>query len=136
MGLEKFALTAIRHSRCLDPTVCLIVSLPAAGNAKFTLALDRDSSMLSSLLPAASSRYSTLPIGSRMEISPDSSRIVRGLGETMAAGGAGLVIDYGGNRSFSNSFRVRKEKDDSPLTTRHSASTRLSTFLTNLGLRI
>ncbi|RSH86173.1 uncharacterized protein EHS24_004404 [Apiotrichum porosum] len=89
MGLEKFALTAIRHT----------------GNAKFTLALDRDSSMLSSLLPAASSRYSTLPIGSRMEISPDSSRIVRGLGETMAAGGAGLVIDYGGNRSFSNSFR-------------------------------
>lgn len=63
--------------------------------------------MLSSLLPAASKRYSALPIGSRMEISPDSSRIVRGLGQTMAAGGAGLVIDYGGDRSFSNSFRVR-----------------------------
>lgn len=41
-----------------------------------------------------------------MEISPDSSHIVRALGTTMQHGGVGLVVDYGGDQSFSNSFRV------------------------------
>jgi len=82
-------------------------SLPAANNSRFIFAVDRESSLLSNLLPAASTRYSSLPVGSRMEISPDSSHIVRSIGKLMEkGGGVGLVVDYGGDRSFSNSFRV------------------------------
>lgn len=43
-------------------------------------------------------------------MSPDSSRIVRRVGEIMAeGGGAGLIIDYGGDRSSSDSIRGFKK---------------------------
>lgn len=41
-----------------------------------------------------------------MEISPDSSHMIHSLGKVMKNGGVGLVVDYGGDRSFSSSFRV------------------------------
>ncbi|BEI94935.1 uncharacterized protein CcaverHIS019_0705160 [Cutaneotrichosporon cavernicola] len=86
--------------------------LPAANNPRFRLGVDRESSLLASLLPASSARFGRLPIGARVEICPDSSRIMRSVGEAMAeGGGAGLVIDYGSDRSFSNSVRgFRKHK--------------------------
>ncbi|CAK9782262.1 unnamed protein product [Cutaneotrichosporon oleaginosum] len=86
--------------------------LPAAHNARFRLGVDRESSLLSQLLPASSARFGRLPIGSRVEICPDSSRIVRRVGEVMAdGGGAGLIVDYGADRSFSDSVRgFRKHK--------------------------
>lgn len=46
-----------------------------------------------------------------MEIAPDSWQIMRRIGEVLGAegagGGAGLVVDYGGDQSFGSSFRVR-----------------------------
>lgn len=97
--------TATPPSKLACPTLAN-GSLPAANNARFSLGVDRESSLLAQILPAASQRFSKLPIGGRLEISPDSSRIVRRVGEIMAeGGGAGLVIDYGGDKSFSNSIR-------------------------------
>jgi NADH dehydrogenase [ubiquinone] 1 alpha subcomplex assembly factor 7 len=84
--------------------------LPVANNARFSLAVDREQSLLSQLLPAASKRFSALPTGSQMEISPDSSRIVRSAARLMkAGGGAALVVDYGDDRVFANSFRAFRE---------------------------
>lgn len=95
------------HPSKLAPKVLAHHSLPTANNARFSLAVDREPSVLSNILPASSSRFSKLPVGSRLEVSPDSSRIMRQIGEIMAqGGGAGLVIDYGGDRAFSDSIRA------------------------------
>lgn len=56
------------------------------------------------------SRFDRLPIGSRMEISPASWEIARGIGKLVSAskdGGAGLVVDYGDGKGFGRSWRVR-----------------------------
>lgn len=42
-----------------------------------------------------------------MEISQESWKISRKVGELIGKGGAGLYIDYGGPQMFGNSFRVR-----------------------------
>lgn len=46
------------------------------------------------------------------------------MGELISKGGAGLIVDYGGDRSFSSSFRVREKSVQSDL--RPSKSTKLS----------
>lgn len=82
-------------------------SLPAAENAQFSLVVDREPSFISRLLPASSQRFERIPVGSRLEISPESSKAVREMGKLIGNGGAGLVIDYGDDRAFSDSMRVR-----------------------------
>lgn len=55
------------------------------------------------------SRFDRLPVGSRMEISPASWEVVRGLGKLVndgPKGGAGLVVDYGDGKGFGRSWRV------------------------------
>jgi NADH dehydrogenase [ubiquinone] 1 alpha subcomplex assembly factor 7 len=54
------------------------------------------------------SRFDRLPVGSRMEISPASWEIARGVGKALAGdqGGAGLIVDYGGDKAFGRSWRV------------------------------
>lgn len=86
----------------------LTISLPAANNAQFSLAVDREPSLISRLLPASSDRFERIPVGSRLEVSPESSKAVREMGKLIQNGGAGLVIDYGADRAFSDSMRVRQ----------------------------
>lgn len=85
-----------------------------------TLALSREPSTLSSILPATSPRFDKdVPVGGRVEISKDSFETMRMVGQLISgvtsdapeesatgAGGAGLVIDYGADGLSSNSFRV------------------------------
>ncbi|WWC88170.1 uncharacterized protein L201_003075 [Kwoniella dendrophila CBS 6074] len=76
---------------------------------------------LSTVLPATSPRFAKLSKGSRIEVAQDSFKIMRRIGELLgnkgknaasgagaASGGCGVVVDYGGDRSYGQSFRAFK----------------------------
>lgn len=68
-------------------------------------------SAASTLLGLSSSRFQKLPIGSRIEISPAAFKIAYRLGQLVELDadkptGCGLVVDYGGEKAYGNSFRV------------------------------
>lgn len=54
-------------------------------------------------------------MGSRIEVSPASFKIARQIGELLhdettdgsRSAGSALIVDYGGNKVYGNSFRVR-----------------------------
>lgn len=55
-------------------------------------------------------RLENLSTGTRVEISPDSYATAAHCGKLIGSTtGAGLIVDYGDDRFFSNSFRVRFE---------------------------
>ncbi|KLO09764.1 DUF185-domain-containing protein [Schizopora paradoxa] len=70
-----------------------------------------EASLSAKLLASSSPRFSSRPIGSRLEVSPTSFKIARRVAELInsseSTGGSGLIIDYGGNQSFGSSIRVR-----------------------------
>jgi hypothetical protein len=97
-------------------------STPATqANSGLTLAVSREPTTMSQVLPATSDRFASVPVGGRVEISKDSFETMRMVGQLISAandedvsanksggvGGAGLVIDYGTDGFSSNSFRVR-----------------------------
>jgi Putative S-adenosyl-L-methionine-dependent methyltransferase len=77
-------------------------------------------SAASTVLGLSSTRFQTLPIGTTIEVSPSSFKIARQIGELLSRpnnqsteqhpelspGGCGLIVDYGGEKVFGNSFRV------------------------------
>lgn len=83
-----------------------------------TLALSREPSTLSDILPTTSPRFEDIPVGGRVEISKDSYEMMRMVGRLVSGleadekgaeggvGGVGLVVDYGKDGFSSNSFRV------------------------------
>jgi NADH dehydrogenase [ubiquinone] 1 alpha subcomplex assembly factor 7 len=81
--------------------------MPTTAKYPFRLALSRDPTPLSQVLPTTSSRFAQLPEGGRVEISQESWKISRQVGQLIKNGGAGLYIDYGGSQLFGSSFRVR-----------------------------
>lgn len=70
----------------------------------------------STLLGLSSPRFQTLPIGSRLEVSQTAFRVARKVGELLSRqssqspsaslGGSALIVDYGGESCFGDSFRV------------------------------
>lgn len=67
----------------------------------------------SSLLGLASPRFKNLSIGTRVEVSPASFKIAHQIGKLLSAkvegssaGGAALIVDYGGDHLHGDSFRV------------------------------
>lgn len=64
------------------------------------------------LLGALSPRYSSIPAGSRVEVSPASFKLVRQVADLLnypaSAGGSALVIDYGQDTLSESSLRVRR----------------------------
>jgi len=64
---------------------------------------------VSTLLGSSSPRFSSLPIGARIEVSATSFRIAHKLGTLISqgAGGSALIVDYGTDHAVGNSFRVR-----------------------------
>lgn len=73
-------------------------------------------SAISHVLGHSSLRFKNLPVGSSLEVSPTSFKIARKVGELLTSrkseeentpiGGCGLIIDYGGDHAFGDSFRV------------------------------
>ena len=55
------------------------------------------------------SRYCDLPVGTRFEFSWPSHNTITHVAKLLQSegGGAGLIIDYGDDRLFSSSFRVK-----------------------------
>jgi len=72
-----------------------------------------EASVSAKLLASSSPRFSSRPVGSRLEISPASFRIARQVAELInsseGTGGSALIIDYGGNQSFGSSIRAFRD---------------------------
>jgi NADH dehydrogenase [ubiquinone] 1 alpha subcomplex assembly factor 7 len=78
--------------------------------------LARNPSPASTLLGLSSPRFQDIPVGSFLEVSPTAFRTAHKIGqllssensgdETTCLGGCGLIIDYGGDKAFGDSFRV------------------------------
>ena len=99
------------------------------------------------LLGQSSPRFSEIPIGSSIEVSPTSFRTARQVGELLlgngknqegessrSPGGCGLIIDYGDDHVFGDSFRVSRMSTKVnlhflPRLRRHLATTSSSTCL-------
>ncbi|KAJ9107091.1 hypothetical protein QFC20_003816 [Naganishia adeliensis] len=92
-----------------------------------TLALSREPSTLSEILPGTSPRFEAVPVGGRVEISKDSYETMRMVGSLISGvpseaaeegkeveggvGGAGLIVDYGKDGFSSNSFRAFRKHE-------------------------
>ena len=78
--------------------------------------LARNPSTISALLGNSSPRFQDIQVGSSLEVSPTAFRIAHKIGQLLSSensedgatslGGCGLIIDYGGDKAFSDSFRV------------------------------
>lgn len=76
--------------------------------------LSRSPTPASTLLGLSSPRFQKLPIGAHVEVSPAAFKISRKVGEVLCVsdgcqsrpGGSGLIIDYGGQKVYGDSFRV------------------------------
>ena len=91
-------------------------SSPAHVTATFQRVLARNPSTASTLLGHSSPRFQDIPTGSSLEVSPTAYRIAHKVSQLLSSGnsgdevtslgGCGLIIDYGGDKAFTDSFRV------------------------------
>lgn len=90
---------------------------PLTAGARFRQVLSPSPTPSSTLLGLSSARFQKLPVGSRIEVSPASFKIARQVGELLRDGeseetrsaGSALIIDYGGEKVYGNSFRAFKD---------------------------
>ncbi|TFK28144.1 DUF185-domain-containing protein [Coprinopsis marcescibilis] len=84
-------------------------------------------SAVSTLLGNSSQRFRNLPVGSTIEVTPASFRIAHQIGRLLSdedplsqtaetggdkgVGGCGLIIDYGGDHAYEDSFRAFKDHE-------------------------
>ena len=88
----------------------------SAATSRLQRVLARNPSTASTLLGYSSPRFQDTPVGSFLEVSPTAFRIAHRIGQllsnknseakTTPLGGCGLIIDYGDDKAFANSFRV------------------------------
>jgi len=90
---------------------------PSNPPSRFRRVLSRLPTASSTLLGLSSSRFKDLPSGSHVEISPTAFKIARKVGELVhdpestreCSAGSALVVDYGAEKAFGNSFRAFKD---------------------------
>ncbi|KAH9856636.1 DUF185-domain-containing protein [Lenzites betulinus] len=90
---------------------------PSTVAARFRQVLSPAPTPSSTLLGLSSKRFQTLPVGSRIEVSPASFKIARQLGDLLydkhskedQSAGCALIVDYGGEKAYGNSFRAFKD---------------------------
>ncbi|KAI8980089.1 DUF185-domain-containing protein [Trametes punicea] len=90
---------------------------PASTSGRFHQVLSPAPTPSSTLLGLSSTRFQKLPVGSRIEVSPASFKIARQLGELLydaesngsRSAGSALIVDYGGEKAYGNSFRAFKD---------------------------
>ncbi|ORY24701.1 S-adenosyl-L-methionine-dependent methyltransferase [Naematelia encephala] len=105
----------------LEPSLSMVPSSstpvlrPSAPSSGLRLSLSREATLTSNALTKTSPRFTSLPDGSQIELSYDSWKIARRIGQLCAVneeaenrcgGGSALVVDYGGDRAYANSFRA------------------------------
>jgi len=83
--------------------------------APFRPVLSSTASITASLLGRSSPRFSKIPVGSRLEVSLESFKIAQQIAYLLRnsdnapdSRGCGLLIDYGGDKAYGNSFRAFK----------------------------
>ncbi|KAL5634726.1 hypothetical protein ACGC1H_002685 [Rhizoctonia solani] len=108
VDIDQTAQTMKTSSSLLDnaPSPLVDTSTPKHQPSTFRYVLSGRLSPLAHTLGNSSPRFSKVPGGSRIEVSPTSWGIARTVGELISRGGAGLVIDYGDDRVFGSSFRA------------------------------
>ncbi|RDX57085.1 DUF185-domain-containing protein [Lentinus brumalis] len=89
------------------------VSSTATLAARLRQVLSPTPTASSTLLGLSSPRFQKLPVGSRVEVSPGSFKIARQVAELLhedgvRSAGSALIVDYGGDRAYGNSFRAFK----------------------------
>ncbi|CAE6460773.1 unnamed protein product [Rhizoctonia solani] len=111
VDIDRTAQTTTTSS--LSPLVNASPSLvntspPKHQPSAFRYVLSGRLSPLAHTLGNSSPRFAKVPDRSRIEVSPASWGITRAIGELISGGGggAGLVVDYGDDRSFGSSFRA------------------------------
>ena len=113
-GPDPTAPTVLRSSESL--AVPSLDFTPASLAARFRQVLSPAPTPTSQLLGTSSPRFLKLPVGTRIEVSPASFKIARQIGELLHdksdssegahTAGSALIIDYGGDHVYGNSFRV------------------------------
>lgn len=91
------------------------ISSADSGKTRLRRVLSSKSSATAKLLGSSSPRYDNIPAGSTLEVSPQSFRTARNIGKIISGtnddssgvGGCALIIDYGGDQAYTDSFRVR-----------------------------
>ncbi|KAJ7639431.1 S-adenosyl-L-methionine-dependent methyltransferase [Roridomyces roridus] len=83
---------------------------------RFRYVLSPQASAASTLLGFSSSRFKDMPVGSRIEVSPIAFKTMHAIGELIQGNsteslGCGLVVDYGADRAFDQSFRAFKKHE-------------------------
>ncbi|KAI0342727.1 DUF185-domain-containing protein [Trametopsis cervina] len=87
------------------------------GSSRLRPVISSTPSATANLLGASSPRFDKLPVGSRLEVSPTAFKVARRIGEILhsasiggdGATGCALIVDYGGEKSYGNSFRAFKD---------------------------
>ncbi|KAJ7112003.1 DUF185-domain-containing protein [Mycena epipterygia] len=98
-----------------ESTGALSESGAAEPYPRFRYVLSPRPTAASMLLGLSSARFRDLGIGSRLEVSPVAFRTMRAIGElihgkqppdSQDSRGCGLIVDYGANKAFDQSFRA------------------------------
>jgi len=82
--------------------------------SRFHHVLSSSPTASATLLGLSSTRFQKLPVGSRIEVSPASYKIAHRIGQLIKTEdgnqslGCSLIVDYGGEHAFGNSFRAFK----------------------------
>jgi Putative S-adenosyl-L-methionine-dependent methyltransferase len=112
---DPIAKTILRPSDVLNPqvstppsTTAILGQNSSSLETRFRSVLASELSPVSTLLGSSSPRFVSLPIGTRIEVSAASFQTAHRLGTLISqgAGGCALVVDYGADHAFGNSFRV------------------------------
>ncbi|KAG1739172.1 S-adenosyl-L-methionine-dependent methyltransferase [Suillus paluster] len=80
-------------------------------SSRWTRVLSPSPTGSSTLLGLASPRFSSLPIGTRIEVSRASMNHARNIGKLIGTkgGGCALIVDYGADKAFGDSLRAFKQ---------------------------
>ena len=86
---------------------------------RFHQVLSEAPNTVSNLLSVSSPRFQHLAVGSLLEVSPTAFNVARKVGEILHSTqggqenvtGCALIVDYGGDHSYGNSFRVSLPQD-------------------------
>ncbi|KAG8998825.1 hypothetical protein FRB94_006626 [Tulasnella sp. JGI-2019a] len=102
VGLDENT-TLIASPASLDKTVPATIE----HKHKFKFVLAPGPSPMASVLATSSPRFTSRPIGSAIEVSPASWSIAKTIGDLIRGpgGGVGLIMDYGDDKPFGDSFR-------------------------------
>ncbi|RPD74986.1 DUF185-domain-containing protein [Lentinus tigrinus ALCF2SS1-7] len=100
-----------------SPSLDLSVNSPTPRATRFRQILSPTPTASSTLLGMSSPRFQKLPVGSRVEVSPASFKVARQVAELLhdegsdgvRSAGSALIVDYGGDRAYGNSFRAFKD---------------------------